>query len=184
MNLTRHHPDRYVLLFQDEVTFYRQPTQASLWAGRGRRQPSLPWSHRSNTKLRVVGYLNAVSGRVHSQQTGSVTVTRLLQSLTQLSSWYGEAEKIFIVWDNWPVHQHPRVLQALAKQSRVEVIWLPTYAPWLNPIEKLWRWLKQRVTHAHPWCDDFTEYRHQIQSEIDRLDREPAALLKYVGLSM
>lgn len=183
MNLTRHQPGRYVLLFQDEATFYRQPTQASLWASRGKGQPSLRWSHKSNTKLRVIGYLNAVSGRVHSQQTSRVTVTRLIQSLTQLSNWYREAETIFVVWDNWPVHQHPRVLQALQRQPRVKVLWLPTYAPWLNPIEKLWRWLKQKVTHAHPWCDDFTEYRNQIQSEIDRLDNEPAALLKYVGLA-
>jgi len=108
----------------------------------------------------------------------------LIQSLNKVFCWYPHAEKVFIALDNWPVHKHPRVLEALARQPKVVILWLPTYAPWLNPIEKLWRWLKQRVTHAHPWCDDFIEYRHHIQAELTRLADEPAALLKYVGLSM
>ena len=182
--LVRRDPERYVLLFQDEATFYRQPTQASLWARQGRQQPHLRWSHKSNTRTRVVGYLDAVRGRVYSEQTSSVTVTRLIRSLRQLSQWYPTAETIFLVWDNWPVHHHPRVLEALRQQPRVEVLWLPTYAPWLNPIEKLWRCVKQRVTHAHPWCDDFLEYRRNVQDQLDAFAEDSPALLSYVGLSI
>jgi hypothetical protein len=181
--VTRQAPDRYVLLFQDEATFYRQPTQTCLWAGLGRRQPRLRYSHKSNTHIRVIGYLDAVWGAVHSQQASRVTVPCLIRSLRQLSQWYPTAEKIYLVWDNWPVHQHWRVQQALADQPRVEVIWLPTYAPWLNPIEKVWRWLKQSVTHAHPWCDDFHEYRHQIDTALQSLAEGSPQLLTYVGLS-
>ena len=46
---------------------------------------------------------------------------------------------------------------ALEAQAQIAVPFLPTYAPWLNPIEKVWRWLKQSVLYAHPWCDDFRE---------------------------
>ncbi len=31
----------------------------------------------------------------------------------------------------------------------IQVVGLPTQAPWLNPIEKLWRYLKQEVVHLH-----------------------------------
>jgi transposase len=65
----------------------------------------------------------------------------------------------------------------------VEVLWLPTYAPWLNPIEKLWRWLKQDVTHAHPWCDDMTEYRQQITTALESIATGSQKILNYVGLS-
>lgn len=181
--MTRQAPDRYVLLFQDEATFYRQPTQAWLWGNVGRMQPRLRYSPKSNTRVRVIGYLDAVCGAVHSQQLSRVTVPYLIRSLRQLSQRYPVAEKIYLVWDNWPVHQHPRVLQALKDQPRVEVIWLPTYAPWLNPIEKVWRWLKQRVTHAHPWCDDFHEFQQQIDTALHSVANGSPQLLSYVGLS-
>lgn len=183
MKRAREEPGRFVLLYEDESTFYRQPTQAWIWAHLGRRQPRIRYSHRSNTRMRVIGYLNATTGAVHSQDMGRVTVQRLARSVLKLSSTYPQAETIFMAWDNWPNHSHPTVLEALEKQSRVKVLWLPTYAPWLNPADKLWRRTRQRVTHAHPWCDDFREFRQHVMAELADLSQGSEELLRYVGLS-
>lgn len=172
-----------MFLYQDEGTFYRQPTQAWLWSALGRLQPTMRYAHRSNTQMRVVAYLNAVSGRVHHSDMARVTAPRLARSVAQLSRWYPDAERIYLAWDNWPVHGHQKVLDALAAQRRIEVLWLPTYAPWLNAIEKVWRWVRQRVAHTHPWCDDFREFRRQIQAQLDRLSEGSPEILRYVGLS-
>ena len=179
----RQAPERVVLLFQDESSFYRQPTQAWLWAYFGRQQPLLSYSHRSNTRLRVVGYLNAATGAFHSQDMSSVTVSRLARSVGRLSQWYPQAECIYLVWDNWPNHTHPHVQQALANQPRVKVLALPTYAPWLNPTEKVWRRIHQQVTHAHPWSDDFREFRQHVRDHLALLSSGSEELLGYVGLS-
>ena len=179
----REYPGRTVLLYQDEGTYYRQPSQAWLWAAMGRQQPRMKYSWRSNTRMRVVGYLNGVTGAVHSEDMSSVTVKRLAKNLTQLSSWYPEAETIYLVWDNWPNHTHPQTLAVLQQQPKVKILWLPTYAPWLNPIEKLWKWIRARVTHAHPWSDDFLEFKAQIQAEMSSLAQGSPELLNYVGLS-
>ncbi len=105
------------------------------------------------------------------------------KSLKQLSFWYPDAKKIYLVWDNWPVHKHPQIQKVLAQQPRVQVLWLPTYAPWLNPIEKLWRWTKQKVTHVHLWGDGFNEYKNHINSALNSLVPGSEELLRYVGLS-
>lgn len=183
MKAVRDEPGKYVLLFQDEATFYRQPSQGWLWAHWGRQQPAMAYSNRSNTRMRVIGYLNAQTGAVHSEEMSCVTADRLARSVARLSQWYGRAETIFLVWDNWPNHGHPKVAQALARQSRVRVLWLPTYAPWLNPIEKLWRWTRQRVSHAHPWCDDFRQFRQQVSAELAHLAAGSDELRRYVGVS-
>jgi hypothetical protein len=182
LNLARRQPDRYVVVYQDEATFYRQPSQGWLWAACGRHQPRMRYSHRSNTRMRVVGYLDGVTGAVRSQDMDSVTADRLARSVEQLSGWYPRAEQIYLVWDNWPVHSHPSVEKAVQAQSRVHLLPLPTYAPWLNPIEKLWRWTRQRVAHAHPWCDDFREFRRQVQAELDALTHGSPDLSEYIGL--
>lgn len=174
-------PDRYVLLFSDEGTFYRQPSQAWLWAHLGRRQPRMQYSHRSNTRMRVLAYLDATNGAVNSEDMNRVTVKHLARSVSQLSQWYPWAEKIYLVWDNWPNHTHPKVTEAFGKQPRVQVLWLPTYSPWLNPTEKLWRWTKQRITHAHPWCDNFVEFRQQVRQQLSLLSQGSEELLRYAG---
>jgi transposase len=184
MKHVRDDPTNCVLLFEDEGTFYRQPSQAWLWARRGRSQPRMRYSHRANTRMRVVAYLNAATGGVHSEEMSSVTVQRLAGSLAQLSRWYPDAKTIYLVWDNWPNHTHPKVTRALSSQARVRVLPLPTYAPWLNPMEKGWRWTRQRVSHAHPWCDDFSEFRQQVRSELARLSQGSEEFLRYIGLSI
>ena len=60
---------------------------------------------------------------------------------------------------------------------------LPTYAPWLNNIEKLWKWLRQRVTHAHPWAADFATFREHLLAECAALGAGSAALRAYCGLN-
>lgn len=183
MRAVRNNPGKRVLVYEDEATFYRQPSQGWLWAWLGRRQPRMAYSHRANTRLRVVGYLDATTGAVWAEDMGTVTAERLARSVKKLSARYPEAERIYLVWDNWPVHSHPKVLKALADQPRVEVVWLPTYSPWLNAIEKLWRWVRQRVAHAHPWSDDFQEFRAQVRGEFLALADGSPELKTYVGLS-
>jgi len=175
-------PGKTVVLFQDEASFYRQPTQAWLWAWAGRGQPKMPYSHRANTLMRVVGLLDAHVGRVAAWDFPKVTAKRLAQCFAQIPRLYPDAERIYLVMDNWPVHAHPLVKAALAKAPQVHPLFLPTYAPWLNPIEKLWRWAKQKVSHAHPWSDDFLTFRHHVREEFHSLAPGSAALKHYCGL--
>lgn len=170
------------MLFTDEVSFYRQPSQAWLWAAMGRAQPKLRYSHRANTLMRVVGVLDASSARVSAWHFPRVTAARLARCWGQVGSLYPKARKIYLVADNWPVHFHPKVQQALAADPRIEILPLPTYAPWLNNIEKLWRWVKQRVSHAHPWCDDFLLFKQQVMAEFERLAPGSPELKRYCGL--
>jgi transposase InsO family protein len=173
---------KVILLYTDELTLYRQPSQASLWFWRGRLQPKLRYSCRSNTRMRLLGMLDACTGEVFAWDYAKITAVRLGKHWLEAVRSYPEAEKIYIVMDNWPVHFHPSALGPLAQDDRVEILPLPTYAPWLNPIEKLWRLLKQHVCHAHPWCDDFTCFRRQVMQELESFRCGSAEVLRYVGL--
>ncbi len=46
-------------------------------------------------------------------------------------------------------------MQALRDWPQIEPVSLPTYAPWLNPTEKLWRWLRAVVLKLHRLADDW-----------------------------
>ena len=65
----------------------------------------------------------------------------------------------------------------------IQIVQLPTYASWCNPIEKLWRWLKQDLIHLHRCAQDLDRLRQQIRGFLDAFATSSQELLHYVGLS-
>jgi len=178
----RQNPQALKVFYMDEASFYRQPTQAWLWAERGRAQPRLRWSYRSNRVVRVAGALEAVGGHLHYRLAPRISLPELIRYYEQLAQAYPDCLRLCVVQDNWPNHTHPEVRRAVERLKRVELFFLPTYAPYLNPKEKVWRWTKQRLVHAHPYCDDFNEFKRQIAATLEAANQQPETLLRYCGL--
>ena len=73
---------------------------------------------------------------------------------------------------------------AAAAAQRVELLWLPTYAPWTNPIEKLWLKLKQEVVVMHRYSARWPELKQRIADFLGGYDRPSPDLLRFVGLGL
>lgn len=172
---------RWVMLYQDEFTFYRRPTVASGYALKGSTYPLAELGYKPNRKRRVAGALNALTGRLHVTLNSHCGVNQLIRFYQQLEQAYPQAERIFLVQDNWPVHRHPDIIRWL-ETSRTQLVFLPTYAPWTNPIEKVWRYLKQDLLHLHSWRDDWNGLLAAVQTWFERWRDGSVDLLHYVGL--
>jgi len=172
-----------VLLYGDEHTFYRQPLAAQVWhqaGGAGQAQPRCVRHTASNTKRRTIAALDAGTGQIHWHGCSRSRVKELCLFLKKLRTAYGE-QRVVLVWDNWPVHYHHKVLEC-AFEQQIELMWLPTYAPWLNPIEKLWKWLKNDVLTAHRQSDNWIQLRQKVEAFLRRFERPSSELLRYCGL--
>jgi transposase len=175
-------PSRTVTLYLDEMSYYRQPTVSRAWAAKGaRHQPKARLSYHCNSLRRLVAALDVVTGRVISEQWPKVGVRRLAAFYQVLRQHYPEAESIHLIQDNWPIHFYPQVERAAAA-AHVEMVRLPTYAPWLNPVEKLWRKLRQEVLHLHRFSDDWQTLQHRVRAFFESFAHGSEALLRYVGL--
>jgi transposase len=102
---------------------------------------------------------------------------------TQLREAYPHAQTIYVVLDNWPTHTSPQALAAFAAQG-LTPLFLPTYASWLNPIEKLWRWLRQDILHLHDCATDLATLRQHVRDFLDQFATGSTDLLRYVGLEV
>lgn len=174
-------PDTTVLVFLDEFSFYRQPTLASAYHRTG---PSLPYANqvaRANTRTRVVAALNGLTGQVTYLQRSKIGSLALREFYPQLRATYPNAHRVYVVQDNWPVHKLPEVLNVL-QNLQLTPLFIPTYASWLNPIEKLWRWLKQTVLHLHPLAADLDTLRSHVLTFLNQFEAGSDPLLRYVGL--
>lgn len=175
------HPEEVVMLFSDELTYYRQPSLAPAYHARGKTQPLAIQVAGYNTKTRLVAVLNALTGQVTYLQKSKIGIEALVTFYAQVRATYPNAKKIYLVQDNWPVHLLAAPMQAL-HDNHITLLLLPTYASWLNPIEKLWRWLKQEVLHLHRFADCLNSLRQLVLDFLDQFKSGSEALLHYVGL--
>jgi DDE superfamily endonuclease len=65
----------------------------------------------------------------------------------------------------------------------IQIVPLPTYAPWTNPIEKLWKKLQQDYLKMHRKADLWNELKEGVESYLDQFKEGSATLLRYVGLT-
>ncbi len=129
-----------------------------------------------------MGALDALTGRVNFLQDSRISGEVFSRFLRQLDQAYQEAQTIYLIWDNWPVQSSDVVKATLAQLPRLQVISLPTYAPWLNPIEKLWRKFRQEVDYLHVLADDWKGLRERVQQFFAQFASGSTDLLRYVGL--
>jgi transposase len=174
-------PERKELLFLDEMGYNRWPSTAEDWGPAEDAPPELQ-GNGNNSQWRLVGALNAWSGQVDYLDNYIVGRKQLISFYGQLDQRYKEVEQIYVVQDNWSIHQHPDVVTALKRWPRIEPLWLPTYSPWLNPIEKLWRLKRQDVLKAHRLADDWPALRQRVRTFLDQFASGSHAVLRYVGL--
>jgi hypothetical protein len=208
---TRRSGPRGVAVYLDELTYYRHPTTAQAYAPRG-QQPRAERSQHANTSTRVVATLGDLDGKVVRQQGAKVGVRELVRFYRTLRESYPQATRLYVILDNWPIHFHPDVLVALEPQEQrwkpklspswpteptaaarrkwghlqlpLQLLSLPSYASWENPIEKLWRWLKQEVLHLHRQASDLPQLRALVLAFLGQFEHGSQALLRYVGLKV
>lgn len=175
----RRYPDTVVAVFLDQMGFARWPDPAADWG------PQRPVADRRKAKQglwRLMGALNPFTGQVHYLDNYIVGREKVIECYAQLVEAYPHAERLYAIQDNWSIHKHPDVVAALQAWPQIEPVWLPTYAPWLNPIEKLWRWLRQDVLKLHRLADDWKALRARVRAFLDQFARGSERLLEYVGL--
>lgn len=175
------HPQETVLVFLDEMGFYRWPESGADWA----EETQTPVADRAgpnNKQWRIIGALNALTGQVTYQDNYLIGRRQVSAFYHHLVATYPHARQIYVVQDNWSIHRHPDVTATLAQVPQVTPVWLPTYAPWLNPIEQLWRWLRATVLTLHRLAADWAALHAQIMAFLSQFADASDVLLHYVGL--
>jgi transposase len=75
---------------------------------------------------------------------------------------------IYVAWDNANTHQDDEMEAVVrAAAGRLVLLYLPTYSPWLNPIEMLWRHFRREVTH----CELYATVKEPLAASHDFFER-------------
>ena len=89
------------------------------------------------------------------------TICQLLRKLSDL----GLGVPISIVWDN-ARYQKCAVVFELAKELDITLVYLPSYSPHLNLIERLWRFVRKECLYSKYYAD-FASFKTAISDVIN-----------------
>ena len=116
-------------------------------------------------RFNVLGALNAITHEVitvtNETYINAESVCELLRKLASL----GLIIPITLVLDN-AKYQKCQLVQELAGTLGIELLYLPSYSPNLNLIERLWKLVKKRCLYSK-YYPDFSQFKAAISTFIE-----------------
>ena len=173
--VTRARRQRGVIFWGDETGLRADDVRGRSYAPPGKTPVVRP-----NHRRIGLGLISAVSNRGELRWKvldGAIKAPVLICFLQRLIKDAGR--KVFLILDRLPVHRSAFVRDWLARhKAQIEVFYLPSYSPELNPDEGLNADLKQTVTRKGPLRSKQALKQAAI-SHMHRLSKSPARVRSF-----
>jgi transposase len=165
-----------VLIYIDESHFHRDLENGYTWGRIGcrvwRRSCCAPLSDRINW----YGAFNFTDGQCLIWNEGNCCKEHTAEFLQRVYEWLpNDGRRVVIIWDNAPWHIAGLVQQAGADLGW-ELIGLSSYSPDLNPIEGLWKWMREEVTQLQCY-ETMRGLFDACKAFIDRINKDPRGVV-------
>lgn len=158
-----------MVLFSDATILTETPPLRACWSPVG--EPTEVPVSGSRQKRTLYGTINIASGR------------RIIEAASRWNgqTWRDHLRSIRRTWRGWRIilfldRGTPHTAKAsreMASEMDIELRWLPTACPELNPIESLWRWLKGAILCNHQ-SDHFDQTVEQAAEALRELKNKNA----------
>lgn len=156
---------RRTVLFVDAAHFIYGPFLGFLWCLVRLWIPGPSGRKRYN----VLAALDAITHRLIRVSNHSYINAESVCALLRAIAAAGFGRPITLVLDN-ARYQYCAVVQDLAKSLNIELLFLPSYSPNLNLIERVWRFVKKQL--ACRSYQDYAAFTQAIDDCVQNLDKK------------
>jgi transposase len=137
------------LVFADELDIHLLPKVGYAWMPQGTQVEVM--TPGTNAKHYLAGALDLATGTLRHCGGPRKTNALFRELLQTLDDTYpaSQFQRVYVVVDNYQIHKAKAVHQWLANHPRVTLLFLPTYCPRANPIERAFGDVHDLCTRNH-----------------------------------
>ena len=112
----------------------------------------------------------------------NINAEATIGTFKKIELFYPNKSKIYCIVDNARYYKNKMVTDYL-KTSKIEIVFLPTYSPNLNLIERLWKFLRKHTIN-NKYYEKFKEFREVIFAFLNDLPNRKHELLTFIGTKL
>ena len=164
------------IIYIDEAHIQQDMDLGYGWAPTGKPFHKVSKSPGLHAKINWYGAYDFTNGRAFIWAYERCNGEHTADFLSRVAAWTRGMPGVTIIWDGAPVHR-AHIARDRAEDLGLELIVLPPYSPDLNPIEGLWKWLRESVTQGR--ChDSLTGLFQSCKAFIATINTDPEAMVK------
>ena len=111
-------------------------------------------------RVNISGAIEINSLDVIARSFDTVNKDSVCEILRAIRRKNPDQEKIYFVLDGAAYNRSWKV-RSLAKKLNIRILYLPPYSPNLNPIERLWKFMKKKVT-ANRYFEEYDDFKKSL----------------------
>jgi len=134
------------VLFEDEFSLSNTATISSTWSPVG-EQPVISCKQIKRERVTGFGSVNPLTGQLlvnFAQKGNNLTFKKHLKNILRT---YKDKQTIIVYVDNVRYHHAKALKPFLYAHSKLKIRYLPAYSPDLNPVERVWWYMRKSITH-------------------------------------
>lgn len=164
-----------VILFADAMHLIHQAVPMFCW-GNPSFPPVLP-TNSGRKRLNVLGAYNpADHSLVHITGEENCNADRILQLFDIIIRSYPDAPEIRLIADNAKYFHAGKVSEWLGNNKKLNIRYLPSYAPNPNLIERLWGFVKEKIT-GNKYYEKYKTFRAKVFRLLNNLNQHKNKLI-------
>ena len=154
------------ILFMDATHPQHNPVLSGGWIKRGRRFPLK--SNTGRRRLNINGAIDVATIHAVVRYDDTVAAESTIALFEQIEATYPKAATLTIFFDN-ARYDRSKAVRAYLEHSRINLQFLPPYAPNLNLIERFWKFFKRQVLYNR-YYETFADYKAACKQFFANLD--------------
>lgn len=135
------------------------------WVKRG--EDKIIKTNSARKRININGALNSETLEVITRTDETINAQSTIELFKAIEAKHSLAKNIYITLDNAQYYRS-KLVKAYLEASKIKLLFLPSYAPNLNLIERLWKYMKKELMR-NKYYEKFADFKNAVSQFFENI---------------